>query len=151
MESVVDRTAGGIVLGEMQVFPYGQAEIDHLGAKDKRLGKLIDRVGMIRRSVSPNLFGSLVRNIVGQQISSKAAITVCQRLEEATGGITPRSLSAMAAVEIQRCGMSMRKAGYIHQIARAAMDKTVNFEQLPGLTDPEVVEQIGRASCRERV
>ena len=56
----------------MHVFEYGQKEIDYLKNKDKKLGSAIDRIGMIKREVTPDPFTALVSSIVSQQISSKA-------------------------------------------------------------------------------
>jgi hypothetical protein len=60
----------------MQLFKYGKAEIDHLKSRDRKLGRAIDRIGMIERQVTPDLFEALVHSVVAQQISSKAAATV---------------------------------------------------------------------------
>ena len=60
--------AGG---GEMY-FDYGETEVQYLRSRDKRIGEVIDRVGMIRREVDPDLFAAVVHHIVGQQISTKA-------------------------------------------------------------------------------
>jgi 3-methyladenine DNA glycosylase/8-oxoguanine DNA glycosylase len=63
-------------------FEYGETELMHLRKKDKKLGAAIDRMGIIRREVNPDIFSALVESIVGQQISNKAAVTVCRRLNE---------------------------------------------------------------------
>ena len=64
----------------MCIFQYGQKEIDYLKKRDKVLGRAIDEIGIIRRPVIPDLFTALIWNIVGQQISSKAANTVWNRI-----------------------------------------------------------------------
>ncbi len=50
----------------------------------------IERLGMLERPLSPDLFAALIRNIVDQQISVKAAQTVNTRLTLLLGSITPR-------------------------------------------------------------
>jgi hypothetical protein len=42
------------------LFQYGQAEIDHLTRRDRKLGRAIGRIGMIERPVMPDLFKALV-------------------------------------------------------------------------------------------
>ena len=42
----------------MHLFQYGKAEIDHLKSRDRKLGRAIDRIGMIERQVMPDLFNS---------------------------------------------------------------------------------------------
>ena len=77
----------------MDFFKYGQKEIEYLKRKDKRLGAAIDKIGMIKREIIADPFTALVSNIVGQQISSKAAETVWNRLCNLLGKITPESIA----------------------------------------------------------
>ncbi len=57
-------------------FVYGTTETDYLKKKDKRLAEVIERVGHIYRPVDPDLFSSVVRHIIGQQISTKTQRTI---------------------------------------------------------------------------
>ena len=59
-----------------EIFIYGEKEIDYLKKADPALSAIIDEIGLIERSVIPDLFTSLVHSIVGQQISTQAAHTV---------------------------------------------------------------------------
>ena len=93
----------------MQVFEYGQTEIDYLKRKDKKLAALIDQVGMIERAITPDPFAALVTSVIGQQISSKAAQTVSEQLCQLVGTITPDSIAAADLAAIQACGMTMKK------------------------------------------
>ena len=122
-------------------FEYGETELAHLRKKDKKLGAAIDRIGIIKRRVNSDLFSALVESIVGQQISNKAAATVCQRLDELCGMDSAR-LHALTVEEIQSCGMSMRKAGYIKNIADSAVSKVIDFDALPDKTDQEIIETL---------
>ena len=60
----------------MEIYKYGQKEIEYLKSKDKKLGVAIDEIGMIKREVTPEPFIALVSSVVSQQISKKAAETV---------------------------------------------------------------------------
>ena len=128
-------------MGDYTYFEYGETEIDYLRKKDKKLGAVIDRVGLIKRPVNPDVFSSLVESVVSQQISSKAANTVCQKLRNLCGMDAER-LAALTIEEIQSCGMSMRKAGYVKGVADAAVSKTVDFEALSGMSDNEVIRTL---------
>ncbi len=123
-------------------FTYGQEEIDYLTKKDKRLGAAIARLGMIQREVNPDVFSELVSSIVGQQISTKAAITVHARLAELLGEITPETLSAASIEDIQKCGMSMRKAGYIKGIGESVTSGILNIKQIPNMEDNEIIKTL---------
>jgi len=114
--------------------------MDYLKKKDKKLGKAIDRIPKIERIVNPDPFAALVESIASQQISSKAAGTVCSRLHALPGGIAPVNLAKQDLSVIQQCGISGRKAGYIKGIAEAAVSGIVDFDQLPALSDQEIIQ-----------
>lgn len=126
----------------MQIFEYSQKEIDYLKSKDKKLGAAIDRIGMIKRRITPDTFTALISSVVGQQISSKAADTVWNRLLSLLGSITPESIAQAELSEIQGCGMSVRKASYIKGIAEAAISGEVDFGTLHTLTDEEIIKRL---------
>ena len=126
----------------MQVFKYGQKEIEFLKKRDKKLGEAIDRIGIIERKIIPDCFPALISSIVSQQISSKAAETIWNRLCRLLGEITPESISKTDLSEIQSCGMSVRKAGYIKGIADAAISGTVDFNTLHTLSDDEIIKKL---------
>lgn len=127
----------------MLFFTYGQAEIDYLKRKDKKLGAAIDRIGMIEREVNPDIFSALIRSIISQQISTKAAQTVCQRMKTLLGGdITPHGIAAAGTEAIKGCGMSTRKAGYIMGIAEAALTGSIDFAALHTLPDAQIINKL---------
>ena len=123
----------------MNYFEYGDKEINHLCKKDKKLCAAIDRIGMIKRKVNPDPFSALVEGVIGQQISGKAAATVRDKLD-ALSGLKADTLHRLTAEDIQACGMTMRKAGYIKDIADAAVNRALDFETLKVRTDQEVIE-----------
>lgn len=126
----------------MHIFEYGQKEIDYLKKKDKKLGAAIEQLGRIEREITPDPFTALVSSIVGQQISSKAADTVWNRLMELLGEITPEVIAASDIAKIQACGMSLRKAEYIKGIADAAINGVVDFSTLHTLSDEEIIDRL---------
>lgn len=126
----------------MPIFEYGQKEIDYLKRKDKKLSVAIDKIGMIQREITPDPFTALVSSVVSQQISKKAAETVWNRLYTLLGNITPESITQIDLSEIQGCGMSERKAGYIKGIADAAITGIVDVNILHTLTDEEIIKKM---------
>jgi len=127
--------------GEIEMeyyFKYGDTEMTYLRRKDKKLGAVIDRIGIIQRRVNPALFSALVESIVGQQISNKAASTVCDRLD-ALCGMDSHRLHALSLEQIQACGMSMRKATYIKNVVEAAVSKAIDFDELLKKSDDEII------------
>lgn len=97
---------------------------------------------MITRRVTPDLFTALVASVASQQVSAKAADTVWHRMEERFGAITPASIAAATPEEIQQCGMSRRKAGYIRGIGKAVADGTLDLYGLRSLSDDEIIARL---------
>lgn len=126
----------------MPFFEYGQQETDYLKRRDKKLGAAIERIGLIKREINPDPFTALISSVIGQQISNKAAATVRNRLVTLLGNITPENISRANLADIQSCGMSERKAGYIKGIAEAARSGLVDFHALHTLTDGEIIKKL---------
>ena len=64
-----------------------------------------------------DVFSTLARSIVGQQISVLAADAVWGRLVELVSEITPEAIRKFSAEELATCGLSRPKASYIHGLA----------------------------------
>lgn len=126
----------------MKYFKYANKEMDYLKERDPILGAAIDRIGFVKREVNPDIFSALISSIISQQISTKAAITVKNRLLELVGEIKPENIIKLDLEEIQKCGMSMRKADYINSIAEAVINKAVDLNNLNKLSDGEVIKEL---------
>lgn len=124
------------------LFEYTGAELDELCQKDETLAAYIKTAGRINRQIDPDAFASLISSIVGQQISNKAFATVWQRFYNLAGEITPRGVAAMTAEQIQSCGMSFRKAGYIKNAADKAVSGEVDFDALREKSDADVIKTL---------
>lgn len=121
-----------------QYFAYGTKETDHLSRKDKRLASVIERIGLIRREVRPDLFDALMHAIVGQQIATKAQQTVWGRLVLALGQVTPATVDGMEAEALQRLGLSFRKVAYMKGAARKVLQGELDVEALRQMDDASV-------------
>jgi DNA-3-methyladenine glycosylase II len=126
----------------MPYFEYGQKEIDHLKKKDKKLGAAIERIGMIERETKPDVFLAMVDSIISQQISSKAADTVLERLCGLLGDVTAARIAATETGLIQQCGMTMKKAGYIKNLAAVVQAGELDLHELRALPDAEVIKKL---------
>ena len=94
-----------------QYFQYGEKELAYLKSKDKRLADIIDKVGMVKRRVIPDLFPALVHSIIGQQISTKAHETIWRKLTGSLGNITPEKILDLSPDALQAFGMTFKKSG----------------------------------------
>jgi DNA-3-methyladenine glycosylase II len=85
-----------------------------------------------------DLFSTLVRSIVGQQISVLAADAVWGRLVELVSDITPEAIRKFSAEELATCGLSRPKASYIHGLALEAT--ALLLENWEDHTDAELIK-----------
>jgi DNA-3-methyladenine glycosylase II len=85
-----------------------------------------------------DLFSTLVRSIVGQQISVLAADAVWGRLVELVSDITPEAIRKFSAEELATCGLSRPKASYIHGLALEAT--ALLLENWDDHTDDELIK-----------
>lgn len=125
-------------------FIYGQKEVDYLKSRDKRLGAVIEQTGHIYRRVIPDLYAALVHSIIGQQISTKAHETIWQRMNVGIGAITPQAIDAMSLEDLQKYGMTFKKAGYIKSTARKIITGEFNIDSLYSMTDEEVCTELSK-------
>lgn len=120
-------------------FKYGAAETDALKAKDKKLAAVIDRIGHIERPVDTDLFESVMRSIIGQQISTKAQRTICARMEEKYGTVTPQTIASAPAEELQKLGLTFKKVDYMQDIARKVLDGSFDLDAVEHMSDEEAI------------
>jgi 3-methyladenine DNA glycosylase/8-oxoguanine DNA glycosylase len=126
----------------LSVFTYTQEELAALKKKDKKLAVAIERIGMIERGINKDIFSALIDSIVSQQISNKAAETVGNRLALLCGGITPERIHNIEIGDIQKCGMSMRKAGYIKNAGEAVHSGSLDLTAFAVMPDEEIIRQL---------
>lgn len=123
-------------------FTYGKKETDYLKKRDQKLGTVIEAVGPIKREVDPDLFSSLVHQILGQQISSKAQATLWIRLKNALGAVTPETMAAADPSLLRSLGISPQKSHYILELAEKVLNGSFDLEGIRSLPDEEAVRQL---------
>ncbi|HJA68456.1 MAG TPA: DNA-3-methyladenine glycosylase 2 family protein [Firmicutes bacterium] len=123
-------------------FQYGETELEYLKKRDARMRELIEKVGYIQRRVDCELFPSVVHQIVGQQISTKAMETIWSRINSALGVIDAETILSAGADYLQALGISYRKADYIIQFARKVSDGELELESLWTKSDDEVIKEL---------
>ena len=126
----------------MNILTFTPDEYDGLKAKDEKMKRAMEKLPMYEREVDDDLFRSLINNIVGQQISMKAAGTVWKRFLDHFKEITPLKLYEADLAEIQSLGISMRKATYIQKTAEKVHKKIVDLEALWTMEDQEVADTL---------
>ena len=127
---------------EKEYFPYGEKEVEYLKRRDPRMGAVIEKLGHIDREVDGDLFRSLVNCIIGQQISMRAQDTIWRRLLERVHEITPDSICALDMEELQKIGISFRKASYIKDCAARIESGALDLSALSLMDDDEVIRTL---------
>ena len=124
-----------------------------LAKGDPTMAALIERIGKIdieerlrRRSEErpADAYGALLRSIVGQQVSTKAARAIYNRVLELFGGKTPspQRLLKVSEEELRGAGLSGRKVEYVRDLARHVIDGELELDRLEQLDDEQVIEEI---------
>jgi 3-methyladenine DNA glycosylase/8-oxoguanine DNA glycosylase len=126
----------------MEYYKYGETEVEYLKSKCKKMAEAIDRIGMIERPILPHPFQALISSIISQQISTKAAATVKERLNKLIGAISAENILNASHESIQSCGMSNRKVTYIRGIAEAEQSGAINFDKLHKLSNEGIIEKL---------
>jgi DNA-3-methyladenine glycosylase II len=129
-----------------------KARHEELGASDPMMADLIDRLGPLdlatrlrrRNEERPaDVFGALLRPLVGQQISTKAARAIYLRmLGLFDGPPTPEAMLALTEEDLRGIGFSRRKVEYAHDLAAHALDGSLELDRLAELGDEEAIAEI---------
>jgi DNA-3-methyladenine glycosylase II len=123
---------------------------EQLRAADPILGALIaavgrDGLGDARAGRPDDHYGALVRAIVGQQLSTKAARTIYGRLTERYGGRTPTPAELIADdLDALRAaaGLSRAKASYLRSLAEHVVSGELELERLDEMPDEQVTAEL---------
>ena len=123
-------------------FEYGDTELNYLKQKDKILGAVIEQIGHVEREVDTDLFSSVVHQIIGQQISTKALATIWQRFRNGFEKIDAEHILALDAEELQAFGISFRKVEYIRDFAGKVQRGEFDLEQIAHMSDEDAIKAL---------
>lgn len=116
----------------------------HLRRRDPVLRPVIERVGPVTMKLEKNRFQALVRSIIAQQISWKAARSIGQRLHELVTPrrLTPAAIAAIPINQLRAVGLSPQKASYLHDLAAQVAGGRVRLSRTQRMTDDEVIDEL---------
>lgn len=125
---------------------YMRKAIQHLTAADPVMAAIIAEAGGYGIEYREPVFQTLVRSIVYQQLSGKAALTIFNRLAKAAKAdpMTPESILKLRPQRMRTLGLSQQKTGYIRELARLTRDGEIQFERLPEMEDAAIIETLTR-------
>ena len=125
-----------------------------LSKKDKVMKKLINSYKDGALVTRNDVFFSLCKSIIGQQISVAAANSVFSKFKKSCKGkINARNVNKLSSQTLKRCGLSRQKVRGIKDLAKKIITKEFKPHLIKNMTDEEAIEylsnlrQIGRWSA----
>ena len=115
---------------------------EHL-SRDKRLKKVMDRVGPLELKGRKDLWLSLCGSIMSQQLSTKVAAVIHGRFMDLYGGKpTPQLVLETEFDKLRGIGLSNAKVNYIQNLSRFALERGMGVKELAKMTNEEVIEYL---------
>jgi DNA-3-methyladenine glycosylase II len=128
---------------------FSEEGVEHLRGADATLKRIIDERGPLdvearTRGRPEDPYGALLRSIVGQQLSTKAARSIYGRLIEQFGGRapTPQELLDADPEVVRSAGLSRSKVKYLRSLAEHVLSGELELERLPELSDEQVEREV---------
>lgn len=122
--------------------PHIRAGLDHLLLNDRVFKKLdITPEDLDWRYTVPG-YDSLVRIVIGQQVSTKAAQSIWEKFKRELKTVTPARVMKMADEDLRALGLSGQKVKYIRGLSTAVQTKMFDPQALESLPDAEVYEAV---------
>lgn len=130
-----------------------QTALDALAGLDSSVADAIARVGYPEPRIRERGYETLLRTIVGQQVSVAAAASIWRKLETATGGdLSPEALLKTSDEALRVAGLSRQKASYAKSLAEEVASGRLDLHALPADDEEAIaalssVKGIGRWSA----
>jgi DNA-3-methyladenine glycosylase II len=135
--------------------PLSEAMTDEVMARARRvlmrrdpvLASIIRKHGTcgIKTGREADIFCGLVEAIVSQQLSTRAAATIFGRLRAlmpGDGAPTPDAILPLSDEVLRGVGLSRQKTGYMRDLSRKVLDRSVKTDGFSGMTDEEIVAEL---------
>lgn len=110
---------------------------------DPLMKKMITFIGDIEIPLRTDYLSSIVRSIIGQQISVSAASAIYERLLKLLGGsVTVEGLLAKSEEELKQVGLTTRKAEYVNDLAEKIAANELDLNHIAEYSDESIMEQL---------
>jgi DNA-3-methyladenine glycosylase II len=120
------------------------ASLDALATREPAFAAALARVGYPAPRIRARGYATLLRTIVGQQVSVKAADAVWRKLEVLVGDPTdPHAVAAASDEDLRACGFSRQKSSYAKSLAEEVTSGRLNLANLPA-DDEEAIAALAR-------
>ena len=132
---------------------WNRAKI-YLSKKDKIMKILVRKFKDKTLTTRKDIFFSLCKSIIGQQISVAAANSVFKKFNKACKGkINPKMIKNLSTQKLKKCGLSRQKVRGIKELSIKFLNKSFNPNLIKNMNDEEAIlylsslRQIGRWSA----
>jgi len=116
--------------------------LDAIAKVDRSLAFALNQMTYPEPRIRPAGFETFLNTIVSQQISTKAAATIWQRVCSLMTDITPNALLALNDKQLREAGISQRKMEYAQGLAESIVSGQFDPDRLAKLDDEQAIEQI---------
>jgi len=118
--------------------------LDNVAAREPAIASALERAGYPEPRLRSTGYGTLLRTIVGQQVSVAAAASVWTKLEALLGpDIPPEKLLAADFDALRACGFSRQKQGYARSLCELVISGELDLDRLPE-DDEEAIAELTR-------
>ena len=115
--------------------------VDHAAAVEPAFAAALEAAGYPEPRIRPTGYRTLLRTIVGQQVSVAAAASVWNKLEVELGeDIAPDELLARDFDTLRACGLSRQKQGYARSLCELVVSKELDLSDLPAGDEDAIAE-----------
>ncbi|MFA5968739.1 MAG: DNA-3-methyladenine glycosylase 2 family protein [Sphingomonas sp.] len=115
-----------------------------LGEREPAFARAIDRVGHPAPRIRERGYGTLLRTIIGQQVSTKAAESIWRKLETIVGDLAdPATIAVATPEQLREAGLSRQKASYAKSLAEEVTNGHLDLMNLPA-DDEAAIAQLVR-------
>ncbi len=119
-----------------------QSNLDALGKIEPAFARALKVAGYPEPRIRPRGYGTLMRTIVGQQVSVAAAASMWRKFEEFAGEeLAVEKILAADFDTLRACGLSRQKQGYMRSLCELVATGALDFEDLPA-DDEEAIAQL---------
>jgi DNA-3-methyladenine glycosylase II len=121
-----------------------RAALDALAAAEPKFAAALARVGYPEPRIRARGYATLLRTIIGQQVSVKAASSIWAKLEAVVGNLDdPMTIARATDEQLREAGLSRQKASYARSLADEVTSGRLDLANLP-VDDEEAIAALSR-------
>lgn len=117
--------------------------INHLIDRDPVLKRIISQSPVCSINRHKNYYPAVVRSIIGQQLSIKAAASIYKKFSSHFGKqVKPDMVAATPVEELQKFGLSNAKARYVKDLSEKILSNELSFKNISKKSNDEIINDL---------